>query len=275
MHSNTQDYLYENVPLIEVIAEIHWALKAIESVPNARIDPFYDLFRDTFLTDAKSKGLCNEEVLIPNLVPLELSPNKPRLRLRTEPQEWPLVQIGPGILTSNIVPPYNGWNAFEPFLFQQIDRLFSSYPLSEKTFRVAKIQLRYVDGFDEERLGFKNYASFADKMLGIPMPLRNDFVNANIEGGSEVSYVLESRFVCTNPPGSLGLLKLAPGRVNDKNALIMEMQCEAQLSDRTSNDLHTIKSWFREAHSSLHQQFDSLATEELKRIMGSKKEIQS
>ena len=190
MHSNIKDYLYENAPLIEVIAEIHWALKEIESVPGVRIDPFYDLFRDNFLRDAQSKGLCNVEELIPGLVPLELSSGKPRIRLSTKPKEWPLVQVGPGVLTSNIVPPYNGWSAFEPFLFQQIDRLFSSYPLSEKTFRVTKIHLRYVDGFDEERFGFKNYASFVNKMLGIPMPLHSDFVNTNVKDDAEI-------FLCT------------------------------------------------------------------------------
>ena len=45
----SSDYVYENAPLIEVIAEIHWTLKNLKVPPDLKIDPFYDLFEGEFL----------------------------------------------------------------------------------------------------------------------------------------------------------------------------------------------------------------------------------
>ena len=103
------DYLYDKAPLVEVIAEIHWALKKLDTAPGAKIDPYYDLFKDAFLAYAKTTGLTDVQDLVPTVVPPELLPNQPRLRLRTAPGRWPLAQLGPGIITANIVPPYKGW----------------------------------------------------------------------------------------------------------------------------------------------------------------------
>ena len=46
-------FVYENAPLVEVVAEIRWQLKFLASAPNAKIDPYYELFRDDFLAVMK------------------------------------------------------------------------------------------------------------------------------------------------------------------------------------------------------------------------------
>ena len=68
------DYVYEKAPLIEVIAEIHWSLKKLDTAPDARIDPYYDLFKDGFLDYARNMDLGHTEELVPDIVPLELLP---------------------------------------------------------------------------------------------------------------------------------------------------------------------------------------------------------
>ena len=266
------DYLYDKAPLVEVIAEIHWALKKLDTAPGAKIDPYYDLFKDAFLAYAKTTGLTDVQDLVPTVVPPELLPNQPRLRLRTAPGRWPLAQLGPGIITANIVPPYKGWAAFQPFLHQIVDGLFKHYPLPNKTLRIDKLHLRYIDGFDQ-RFGLEGYSDFAAKMLGIRMPLPDEFISNCVKSDSDVSYLLENRFHNTRPGGSYGKLKLSPGQINGQSALIMELHCESQFNPQSANDSRSVKKWFAQAHTCLHSQFETLASPALKAVMGPKREI--
>ncbi len=45
----SKDYHYEKAPLIEVIAEIHWALKQLQIAPFVKIDPDYEKFESEIL----------------------------------------------------------------------------------------------------------------------------------------------------------------------------------------------------------------------------------
>lgn len=267
-----EKYSYEKAPLIEVIAEIHWALRKLDTAPDAKIDPYYDLFREDFLGYAKNKmSLGDTQELVPNTVPLELLPNQPILRLRSHPNQWPLAQLGPGILTGNIVPPYDGWEVFAPFIEKLVEGLFDCYPIAKKTLRIEKLHLCYIDGFDKS-LGLEQYSTFADKMLGITPPLSSDFIEDNVEKGTEVLYFLENRFSNTSPDGSYGKIKLTPGKMNNNDALIMEFHCESTFLDRTATAQDFIKGWFDEAHQRLSQQFDTLTTPDLKALMSNKQE---
>ena len=266
------EYIYEKAPLVEVIAEIHWALRKLESTPDAKIDPYYDLFRDAFLNFANEMGLNHRQELVPDIVPLELLPHQPRLRLRTGEGRWPLAQLGPGIMTANIVPPYNGWNAFSPFLYDLIDGLFNSYPIPEKTLRIQKLHLRYIDGFDKS-FGFEQYSDIAEKMLGISCPIPNKFIQNCVNVDRQATYLFEYRFFNTIPDSSTGKIKLAPGRMNNEDALVVEFHCESTFPDSIVVESNKMKKWFDEAHQCLHAQFKTLATPELVTAMGAQKEV--
>ena len=266
------DYIYEKAPLVEVIAEVHWALKELGTAPGTKIDPYYDLFRDVFVAYAKEIELSDIQELVPNAVPLELLPNQPRLRLRSAPGRWPLAQIGPGILTANIVPPYNGWAVFEPFLCKLVDALFANYPIPDRTLRIEKLHLRYIDGFDD-RFSFARYSDFAAEMLGIHTPLPDTFIESTVKPGTDITYLLENRFHNTTPEGSTGKVKLSPGRMNNRDALIMELHCESLFSQNTLVRAPDVKAWFTIAHQRLHSQFETLTTPALKTAMGAKTEI--
>ena len=139
--------LYKNAALVEVIAELHWELKPIQIAPGAKVDPFYDLFREKFFAAAKAKGFAFQETIIPKEVPAELLPNKPRERLRASEGAWPLYQIGPGIFTVNVVPPYSGWLDFRKTLAEGLKLLIESYPSAEQYMKVTHLELRYIDAF--------------------------------------------------------------------------------------------------------------------------------
>lgn len=266
------DYLYEKAPLIEVIAEVHWALKSIDTSPDAELDPYYDHFRDSFVDAAASDGLTHIQELIPSAVPPEIVPHRPQLRFRTKPKMWPLVQIGPGVLTSNIVPPYQGWAAFSPFLNASVNKLFDCYPLAEKTLRVSRLHLRYIDAFDDS-FGMHDYTSFAKSHLGVERPLSDKFIQDSVLPNVEMTFVLENHFANQSPENSIGRIKLTPGQRDGRKSLIMQLVCEANFDDKSATDIQFIHTWFDEAHSSLRKQFEAIATDELRAVMGDRKEI--
>lgn len=266
------DFLWEKAPLVEVIAEIHWALKRLESSPDSRIDPYFDLFEPSFLDFSKGIGLTYEEELIPSQVPMEFVGDKPRRRLRPAEGRWPLAQVGPGVVTANIVPPYKGWAEFADFLGNVIEGLFESYPLPDRALRIERLHLRYIDGFDDS-FGLQNYGDFLASHLGIQSPLPPDFSEGIVQEDTQVTFVADNQFVNSSPSGALGRIKVSPAKLNGRDAAILELHCDSRFEDKSATSREYIVDWFNKAHASLRQQFDRLATEELRTVMGKKVEI--
>jgi len=86
--------LYENPPLIEVIAEVHWALKELQIAPKAKVDVYYERFVVEFQKKLLMRNFAYSEELIPSVIPIEILPNQPRKRIRHSENKWPLVQVG-------------------------------------------------------------------------------------------------------------------------------------------------------------------------------------
>ena len=161
---------------------------------------------------------------------------------------------------------------FPPFLYHLVDGLFESYPISDKTLRIEKLHLRYIDGFDKS-FGFERYSDFANTMLGINCQMPDNFIERSVKEDSQSTYLFEYRFANSSPVGSHGKIKLAPGRMNNNNAMVMEFYCESTFPGNSAVKSANMKNWFEEAHQCLHLQFETLATPELKDIMGEKKKV--
>ena len=268
----TTDHLYENPPLVEVIAELHWALKSLDTIPGSKLDPYYDHFKAPFLSGANDLGLTFHEELIPPAVPVELVGDQPQLRLRRSSGLWPLVQIGPGVLTINTVPPYSGWSDFTTFLHSTFDLFFSTYPMLDTTLTIERLHLRYIDGFDQA-FGLDNYSNFLHSHLGMSCPLPSSFTDNFVLPNSELSFALDAQFLNHTPEGSQSRLKASPGKLRDVNAVILELICESHYSDRMATSNGFVRNWFDQAHSTLSRQFHALLTKTLIEKMGPRRPI--
>ena len=71
----SQDYLLQNAPLVEVIAEVHWKLQVLKSAPNAAIDPQFSLFEPEFRKVTAGEGFHHVDRLLPPDFPAELLPD--------------------------------------------------------------------------------------------------------------------------------------------------------------------------------------------------------
>lgn len=263
-----QDFIYENAPLIEVIAEVRWVLIPLRAIPGAQVDPHFGAFTQEFARAVKLGGYIFDEMIIPPNVPLELFAGQPVRRFRRKPGGWPLFQIGPGLLTANIVPPYKGWAIFREVLSEGLSLLFDAYPLASQYLHINRMELRYIDAFVREH-GYDPSGDFLASNLGIEVRMPDGIVLDSARS----SYTNIEIFLQTNrPENSTGILKFVRGFKNDNDALIGELVIR-QEKILENAEIKFIKTWFDEAHEMLGIWFDVMAKDQLKERMGPKRYI--
>lgn len=82
---------------------------------------------------------------------------EPTHRFRTEPNGYPLVQIGPGVLTVNTIDSKYSWKEYEAWIIDAFKRLTEIYTLKES--QNVRLTLQYIDliKFDFEKEDVLNF----------------------------------------------------------------------------------------------------------------------
>lgn len=263
------EFLYSNAPLVEVIAEVRWQLVPLAAITNAAIDPFFEPALKEFSRKAEAVGFGAVEIVVPTEVPRELLAGNVVNRFRRETGTWPVYQLGPGVFTTNIVPPYNGWTAFMPHLSKGIETLLQSYPSATHTLKVSQLVLRYLDAFTTAH-GRENHFKFVREMLGVGLSSKPEFLKALNQSADEPSFA-SAEFHYPLEDGEF-VLKVAPGMKENFEATILEL---AVIGDRkgASPDLSEMNAWFGKAHGILSTAFESTTSQPLKDLMGPKRAI--
>ena len=261
--------IYVNAPLVEVIAEVHWQLIPLATMPGAGVDPYYDATVDSLLSTLRQRGFRHLEKLIPTEVPREMVANQPTHRFRKEAGKSPLYQFGPGVFTANVIPPYEGWTKFVPILRGGIDALLRAYPLASETMKITHVHLRYVDAFTS-RLGFADVPQFFKDGLGVEVKFPEKF--ASMHKAKPTSCVLNYEIESTKPAGAVLQLVAGSGKSNEEDGVVMQLSLTSPLRN-SKPQIDDLMAWFDEAHAVLKETFESLTTDDLKRRMGPKKEL--
>jgi uncharacterized protein (TIGR04255 family) len=264
------DFLYAKAPLIEVITEVHWALQPLLAIPNAAIDPHFSILSEKFADQARTAGFGLLESLLPGQVPIEMFPHRPLLRYRRTPKEWPIFQLGPGLLAINIIPPYRGWREYEAYVAQGVGWLFVSYPLPENYLKIEKLEVRYIDGFTKMH-GLSNYLEFVKQQLTIQVGVPPRIAELS-RAPEAATMILEMVLPTAAPSNSSLLLKIAPGKVREEDALIMELGCRTTHPAEIQNPAQIMK-WMSSAHTLLRETFERITSDSLKVQIGPKTEI--
>jgi uncharacterized protein (TIGR04255 family) len=133
----------KNPPLVETIFELRWELKGDPQTGRYK-DPAYPIMYGRL-----SERLKEELPLIEDLPSIqahpEATPYVVRHRLRKEKESWPLIQIGPGILTVNASKEYS-WSTFRSLISSLIELVVELFPKDEMPLHFIKMELRYVNG---------------------------------------------------------------------------------------------------------------------------------
>jgi len=214
----------KNKPLIEAILEVRWALDS--RLSGHESDPHYKLLLGR-LYDRLSGIYPEHEQLPTAIIPDELVGHVVQHRFRSSAKGWPLVQVGPGILTVNSTADYT-WDAFRTRAVTALGRLYEAHPKVTEL-RITNITLRYINAVEFDYAKQNAYDFLRDQLkLDIALP-SNLFDNTGVEGRPH-TFGWQSTFKCTRPQGQV-TIRFASGRTEDKPAIIWETTVQSLEGD--------------------------------------------
>lgn len=252
-------------PLVEAIFELRWAIETTGD--GLHRDPGWGLLPGLYFGKVRNEYPYNVKLPAADL-PEEVAAYSVRHQFRKAKDEWPLIQIGPGILTLNETTNYTVWEDFRPKIVAAVETLSSVYQGDLKPIRAELWFINAVDydsqewtpsRFLKERL-HTTVAIATELFDGDPNPTNPDSLNLNFT------------IPLVDPPGN-GLLAFATGLKNEKSCIIWHLKVTSDDPGIPSlNDQDSLASWLDSAHNVIDRWFVKLADGQLlENFRGAKK----
>jgi uncharacterized protein (TIGR04255 family) len=245
-------------PLLEAILEVHWALQT-GPLPGTGRDPHYQLLLGK-LFDTIKRDYPYHEDLPAASVPPELTPRVVHHRFRLGPNDWPVVQIGPGVMTVNETQKYV-WEDFEQRINQVLLALISSHPKPEEL-KFEQIMLRFMNTIPLDPAKTNVLEFMSTKMrtvIGLPSTI---FADGRIKT-SPHDVLSTLVFPCDNPAGAV-TFRFATGRRDDAPALFFEIWFVSREADVPAMP-HGFAAWAASAHEVVEDSFFRLIEGQLQK----------
>lgn len=249
--------VFKQPPLVEIVAEVRWDISGLPGVPaqfaGAPIPvpdrSSHEIHFMNFASKAGAKGFGLIERVVPPGFPLLAHQVAFRYRNTTGVDGAPLFQVGPGIFTANISPPYKSWEGFLPFIDLGLGLLFESRSDQDKDKQFSSVRLRYLDAFGENLRQGKSVATFLPQNLGVKIELPPSIMNFC----SNQDAIKPSMSIII--PIAIGTmeLKIAEGWVRNTASLIMDTNivCKGPFAP----DKEAIITALNNAHDVIHESF--------------------
>ena len=247
----------KNKPLVEAILEFKWKLPA-QTPTGIETDPHYRLLLGRFSEKVESDYPFHEP-LPTTQIPDAMVAHMAQHRFRTSQGGWPLIQVGPGLMTVNETSGYK-WSDFKERCDKAVRSLSNAHP-AKRQFKAQDLALRYIDAVD---IDFKQDSVFSflqDKMkTSISLPdslfadgrVRRDPTAFNCQMSFPADY-----------PVSIVTLRFAIGSHRNKPALIWETLVQAA-SAHIPKIPDDFSEWLDAAHALTDDWFFKLIDGELK-----------
>ena len=248
----------KNKPLVEAIFELRWDLQ--EPAPGMRIDPHYKLLIGRIYDRVKDEYPFHEQLPTATM-PDEIAGYVVQHRFRKSEEKWPLIQIGPGIITLNDTEGYV-WEDFEKRIVHLINALFEAYPDAKNNLKVNGLLLRYIDAiaFDFEK---DDVFSFLKEQLKMDINLYQKLFEGTSVGTLPLNLDLSFSFPSAKPKGAVHL-RFIRGKRKESDALIWETAVQSVTED-APEALKEIAVWIKDAHNLTDNWFFKLIEGELQR----------
>jgi len=231
-----------NKPLIEAILEVRWG-------QDGQPDPAYPLIVGRLYERLRSEFPAIEDLPIV-AVPAEISVHQVRHRFRKTKDGWPLVQVGPGVLTVNETDGYR-WRDFSERAKALLPLLHETHPKPE-TIQITSLLLRYVNAIEFDYSSADVLAYLAEKMR-VSLSFVPSTREAGIVSGNPKSLGLQVVFPSRTPIGSLILL-VGTGKRKGTNAIVWETNFRS-VEEEIPRLPEAFPAWLDNAHDTVEKWF--------------------
>jgi uncharacterized protein (TIGR04255 family) len=244
-------------PILEAIFELRWELQETR-------DPSYPMMYGRLYEKFKAEFPVTEDLPSMQAHP-ESAPYVPRHRMRKEKNGYPLIQVGPGIVTINEARGY-GWKTFSSLIKKVATSLVDLYPESAGSINFIKAEMRYVNGIRVD-LARENPLAFLAEKLHTKVEFDPELYTVNGLSERPNSLGLNVSYVLGKPMGQLGLA-LNLGQFDNKPAFIQQTIIQSA-GDMVPADLEGLGQWLEEAHTVAENCFQVLCKGALMEKFGS------
>ncbi|MBU6383498.1 MAG: TIGR04255 family protein [Verrucomicrobia bacterium] len=229
-------------PIIEAIFELRWEIEGDPQSERMR-DPSYPMMYGSLYERMKKDFPVIEDLPSVQAHP-EATPYIPRHRMRKDRNAYPLIQVGPGIVTVNLSKGY-AWDAFRSLILRIVESVIDLYPTHSIPLNFTKSELRFVNGirFDLAR---ENPISFLADKLHMKLELDPEIFERNPIHDRPNAVGLNLSFVLDKPMGHLGIAANL-GQFEGKPAFIQQTLIQS-FGELAPADSASFTPWLEEAH---------------------------
>lgn len=249
----------ENKPLVEAIFELRWRLISHQA-PGIAADPGFRIFLGKYYDRVKRDYPVVVD-LPSSAVPEEITPHQVRHQFRKAKDDWPLTQVGPGIMTVNETSGYL-WDSFHPRLLSAIEAVYHSYPSEIAPFQPISGALKYIDAIEYNPVDSQlPVLAFLRSHLHTGIEIEPLLFDTPAERESPLGLNLSIAYRLTKPL-AVAQLMIAMGTREGKPSLIMETTVTS-LDNAVPRDPRDWRQWLIEAHAISDRWFFALVRGQL------------
>jgi len=250
----------KNKPLVEALLELRWILAS--QVPQQQVgpqsDPHYRLLLGRFSERIEGDYPFHES-LPPSEFPDVMVAHAPQHRFRVSKDSWPLIQIGPGIMTVNETARYT-WPDFQKRCVEAVNKLFDAHP-ARGEFQVQDLTLRYIDAVDVD-FDKEDVFSFLRDKMNVNIILPESLFAEDRVRKAPAAFNWQASFPNSDPGGTM-TLRFAMGQRKGTPAIIWETMVQA---GRDHVPMPSgFKNWLDRAHELTNDWFFKMIEGDLQR----------
>ena len=231
----------KNKPLVEAIFELRWELRG-KAASGESIDPHHKILVGAMYEKAKSEYPYHEQLPAAE-VPDRFAPYMIQHRFRKNVGQWPLIQMGPGVLALNDTTGYV-WEDFSQRVSKLVHMFLETYP-DQENLLPNMAMLRYIDSieFDYE----SDILSFLREKMKISIDMKQDLFGETGITDSPFDMDLKLSFSSTAPKGAMDM-RIKRGKRAKSDALVWETIFRSRGEDAPKSE-EDIITWVDKAHS--------------------------
>ena len=249
---------FEKPPLVELIAELRWGPSQTGPISPAVPAAVFAMgatgqheeFFMRFGAKAAADGYSRAERIYPPGFPVPQYQTVYRFRKNAPADGTTIYQLGVGVFSANITPPYDRWDSFRPVVERGVELLLESRGEAEHASPFVGVTLRYIDAFGNHFTEGRSVAAFLREVLGfvidLPEALKNEMAD-----GAEAKPVLQLALPLKT--GQQMGITLAEGLANNVQAIILDMSVAATKPVIPTKD--EVMASFGLAHDIMHRVF--------------------